>query len=390
MFTKDQVDDIILGFPTLLPGGRKACAFDVHQELQGFLEEYVYPWDNDRLEDFLEYEWMGPDDYRNATENICHKLSLEYVPDEDSKNGQFIIFYNCQDIGRFQQEWNRRFCSLAYAMWADKYIKMTKDDEHPWMEMRLNRWQSAKPKHDDHLSPYLVPSGLEDLDDICDYGLSDEYTTCNECGSLIHTEPEYHGWQPRYHIFDSVGYVCDDCICRDYAEEYIEAHTNKNSLLNSYIIDPDEHGWIELEGLDFENGMHHGQNADPKRIIAILNKTQIDCLFTGRVGQFDVSFNVWIPTWAMICEDNPDTASDLEMLLGQYFFEESDDSDEKDLMWMDWVRGYLEDANTNLPYDQTAEFAKALRGDGSEHIKVVKTTYGPDGVTVDSDWKKEK
>ena len=140
---------------------------------------------------------------------------------------------------------------------------------------------------------YQVPDGLIDLEDFTEWGFSDEYDTCSNCGKAVRTSPDSYGWQPDFFNFRDGDMLCRDCIREHAAEEYIEEHINRNKLLNTWIVNPEDHDWTKLD-LDYENGLHPGQNDDPRKIIQVLKAEGIDVLFTGSVGQFDVNFSPWV------------------------------------------------------------------------------------------------
>lgn len=167
-----------------------------------------------------------------------------------------------------------------------------------------------------------------------EYDYDDSVQPCSECSQVVEISATHYGWQPMYGQFEFASYVCADCVREDYAEEYIEQHVNAHRrLLNPYVIDPSEHGWVDLE-LRMETGYHRGQNDNPQAIVEALAPQGIDCLFTGSVGQFDVIWTVWVRE-------------------GQ----------------VDEARQILSEANTRLPYDIATEMSKALKGEPSQ-VKV--------------------
>ncbi len=172
------------------------------------------------------------------------------------------------------------------------------------------------------------------LDSIMDYnwGFSDEYTLCSNCGTVLRTSPDSYGWQPDYDQTD-YGIFCSDCIDED---QYIEDRINQNKLVNKYLVSLEDHGWIMLD-FKFDNGMHYGMNSDPKKIINILTNLDlpIDVIFTGQPSQFYIDFQAWVNV------EDVDRATKL-----------------------------LTDNNTDLPYDQATEMGKALKGQHSDHIKM--------------------
>ncbi len=169
-----------------------------------------------------------------------------------------------------------------------------------------------------------------DLDGIMSYnwGFNDEYSTCSECYNVIRTSPDSYSWQAEFEIQNG-GIYCKECFDRDL---YLETHLNANKLVNLDVVDLYDYGYAEIEGLQFEHGMHYGQKSDPMAIVKALQEFNIDCLFSGNVGQFDIRFYVWV-------------RDDL----------------------VRYAKDILENSNTDLPYDPGRELAKVLRVDKSDY-----------------------
>lgn len=213
---------------------------------------------------------------------------------------------------------------------------------------------------DDKFSPFLIVYGWDELetinaemkpwtdeyedglyewDDLVEYGFSDQFGACSECGDLVETSPTHYGWQPEYAEFEFGSPVCHTCIQENFAEEYIELHVNNaRRLINVHVVDPTEYGWVDLE-LRKETGYHPGQNDDPQAVLNALAAEDIDVIFHGRVGQFDVNWSVLVP------EGKEQQA-----------------------------REALEVSSTRFPYDLATELGNALSGKGSKHVSVRKWT----------------
>lgn len=213
----------------------------------------------------------------------------------------------------------------------DAQIVHDPDEDAPFLI--LSSWDDDKIINAE-MEPFMEPydedpkgHGNEGWDNFVEFGFSDSYAACAECGNLVETSPTHYGWQPMYAEFEFGGYTCAECVRQDFAEEYIVQHVNAHRrLLNAYVIDPAEHGWVDLE-LRMETGYHHGQNDNPQAVVEALAPQGVDCLFTGSVGQFDVNWTVWVR------EDKVDEA-----------------------------RQILHDANTRFPYDLATELGNALSG----------------------------
>ena len=276
----------------------------------------------------------------------------------------FIIFNSWSQLSQANKIINENECLEKWQEWEDVYRAsaiLFDNDENPYSDMRLGqltvRTLIKKPRIYQKLynaiedagflsreetaltiisntgratpynseSPYTVPEGLMSIDDIADWGFNDEWGECEECLKVLRTQPDSYMWKPRYWSpYDDGLMLCENCID---PEDYINAYINQaDKALNDDLVDPEEHGWHRIDQR-FENGLHSGMNADPKKIVEILNGNNIDCLFTYEPSQFYIEFNVWV---------KPDDVANTIILLSQ--------------------------TNTDLPYDQAEEFSKALKG----------------------------
>lgn len=145
------------------------------------------------------------------------------------------------------------------------------------------------------LNRIVSPEGLFDLDDVVDWGFSDEYTTCSNCSDVISMQPQYYGDITEFVILNNE-ILCSDCINESYEEEYIESVTNHpTNALKTTIISEDRLetlGWKQLKR-KYENGLHQGQNDKPIDVFNKL-KTKWDVLFTFQPSQFYIKFWAWI------------------------------------------------------------------------------------------------
>jgi hypothetical protein len=323
-------------------------------------------------EEELEPYELTPEEAQLRLGKIVADLELHpglVITDQSDTNGAFVILESWSQLGQIHDEYNRRYNYEAWKLWRPVYLRATelyKQDSRfgweptggPFADMRLSKMYldqgSRRPTYlkpaDSRAKPrYQVPEGLTDLDDLCEWGFSDEWDICPECGELIRTQPDHYGWQPEFHIFEDGEMFCADCVRDNYAEDYIAEYVNRNRLLNCDVVDPYQHGWDMIEEVRFESGYHRGQDSDPAAIIKILNAEGVDVLFTGSVGQFDVNFNAWVP------EDDVQRAADI-----------------------------LVDAEaagkTDLPYSIAGEMEKALRGLPSQvEVKRYEMVPGEDG-----------
>jgi len=175
-----------------------------------------------------------------------------------------------------------------------------------------------------------------------DWGFSDEYSTCDGCYTVLRISPDSYSWTPEFVTYNCERY-CFECADE---EDILEEYKNANKALPS----PFQNSLEEID-IDFENGWHYGQNADPSAIIKLLNEKNIDVWFDVSPSQFYVSFKALVKP------------EDLKL-----------------------ATKILEGGETDLPYDQATELGKALNGGGSEHITVTKRTLTPEEF-ISGDWK---
>lgn len=281
--------------------------------------------------------------------------------DED----QFVIFPGWASVSKFNASINEALSPNLWEEWRPIYdaldtLKRYGSGTSPYSGMRLGKidlqeiyddsWRiegdmkrlhayrivkEAVDKYPDLTdSYYSVPDGLYDTDSVLNegWGFSDEYDTCTECGTAIRTKPDSYGWQLEAWK-TGYNYICAACVNEHYADEYLEDYVNKNKLFNTDLVSLSENGWVQVD-IDFENGWHRGQNADPNAILEFLGEYDIDVVFTGSIGQFDIRFWVWV-------------REGLDQIAHDILLSERD--------------------RTRLPYDPGTEMAKVLRGEHSDH-----------------------
>lgn len=190
----------------------------------------------------------------------------------------------------------------------------------------------------DSVQPY--ESIMEEL--IGDYGFADEYSTCDECGKIIHTGPDSYSWSPDYVILNECELIHVDCVD---TESVLEEYKNKNKALPDVIQSRAiESGLlVELSDYEYSNGLHSGMNDDPSIIIKTFNRAGIDLWFNVNPSQFYVDFTV------LVHPDNKDRAGEI-------------------LSHLDVYQGY----------DTASEMEKALKGQHSDYITVKKYTLTPE------------
>jgi hypothetical protein len=197
-------------------------------------------------------------------------------------NEPFIIIETWKELGIIQRELNRAMTPKFFYRNYINYLNIKGDEA--FQHMRLQK----KP-------PYIVPEGLHELDDWFEWGFSDEYDTCSNCGRSFCTQPRYYGDIPKFAVLNDE-ILCHECIRDEFEEEYIESVTNtpRNAIKINIINESRlaELGWKRLPR-KYENGMHHDMNDRPSDVFNKLKK-RWDVLFEFRPSQFYVEFCAWI------------------------------------------------------------------------------------------------
>ncbi len=177
---------------------------------------------------------------------------------------------------------------------------MLPDDSDPWSAFA--DWNDKRSRDPSGFHGYGSHAGqkidttmcrllaiLENMDIECEW--SDEWTSCDDCGRMVRTEPDGYGWR-MFGYIDDCTLICGHCI---YAEDYIESRINNpKSAVNDYLVDLVALGFTRLDP-EYENGMHPGQNDDPVKILETLQNDDPggEFLFTYSPSQFDVAFTAW-------------------------------------------------------------------------------------------------
>ncbi len=124
---------------------------------------------------------------------------------------------------------------------------------------------------------------------------NDQTSRCEHCSGCITEGPDYHGDSAHAAILGECDMVCEHCIRKDFAEEYLEGlEDNPRTAANIRGICLADHGYIEVE-CGFESGWHPGQNDNPRTIYAELEKRGYSGIVfeISDAGQFHVGFCVW-------------------------------------------------------------------------------------------------
>ena len=137
-------------------------------------------------------------------------------------------------------------------------------------------------------------SVLDELD--IDYGFSDEWGRCDDCGKLIRLEADSAHWVPDF-FWDENGIECGNCV-RKNPEGYIswlleEPSKRANTILDGKALE--EAGFHRVEG-DYEDGWYDRHDS-PEEILAKAQEEHPEAEFIfsiSGVGKFAVQFELWM------------------------------------------------------------------------------------------------
>lgn len=215
--------------------------------------------------------------------DIIGEFDLNSQITESVETGEpFIIIESWKELGTIQRELNRE---MAPKFFHKPYID--------FMNIQGNKaFQDMRPQSK---PPYTVPNGLHELDHWFDWGFSDEFSTCENCGRSFQYSHNSYDDIPRWAMIDRLGIFCHECIRDEFEEEYIESVTNNpKQALKITIINESrlaKLGWKKLDE-KYENGFHQGMNDKPIDVYNKL-KDKYDVIFTFMPSQFYVEFWAW-------------------------------------------------------------------------------------------------
>lgn len=163
----------------------------------------------------------------------------------------------------------------------------------------------SKRRFDDTIT-WLFGDGSE-------WGFSDEYTVCSECGiNVIRTSPDSYSWTPDfYEDLDNGILACKDCSS-SFADDRIEStqeaiRLGKQPHSLEFMFDLDD-TWVRIPHpydrgsytSQWENGMFEGMNCDPLRQGKIVHaykqngQRMFDVVFRVYPSQFYVEWDTYI------------------------------------------------------------------------------------------------
>ena len=194
---------------------------------------------------------------------------------------------------------------------ASESLRIHIDDElflivDSWDFIReLNEWLNdnyAKELYDE--TRYELPEDIRDreyftiwLDYLTDgmWGFSDEYSVCEHCNKAFRTSPDSYSWVANYWIGDGF-IICEDCVRKDYSEEYLESLENNPNTANTILSDDEikKAGYKKIVA-DCESGWC-GRCDDPEKMLEQEKKSNKDGRYLFSIsgtGQFHTDFDMW-------------------------------------------------------------------------------------------------
>lgn len=107
----------------------------------------------------------------------------------------------------------------------------------------------------DKHSSYLTTLLTED-----EWGYSDEWTTCHNCGYVVRTMADSYSWKPEYMILDDCTLLCSDCLLEDDGtkERVIDELANNPNKANTILSYKDfiDLGFEQLNVHHYESGWY--------------------------------------------------------------------------------------------------------------------------------------
>lgn len=128
----------------------------------------------------------------------------------------------------------------------------------------------------------------------------DEWAMCDNCGKAIRTQLDSYSWKPYYRLLEHARFICGNCV-KESPTDYLSAISGNPNKCECFGLDLSEYGYT-LYSERHENGLHPGQNADPKAIAKHLWAEGItDFIFVlDSQGQFDCEFSIWVRTTSQV------------------------------------------------------------------------------------------
>jgi hypothetical protein len=130
---------------------------------------------------------------------------------------------------------------------------------------------------------------------------NDEWAPCDCCEKLVRISPSGYDWSPSYWLTEGE-LICIECLKENregVTEGYVEWLTSDSTraMTGSLkdAVNLADYGYVELQG-KFQNGMHYGMDADPKKIGKKLEEMGVErfIFVIDEVSQFYMNFSVWV------------------------------------------------------------------------------------------------
>ena len=135
------------------------------------------------------------------------------------------------------------------------------------------------------------------VDDIgVEYGFSDEYTSCSNCGNIIRTSPDSYSWTQDYYVGDCE-ILCNTCLNDNIENIIVTYHDDYKRALTHDMISENkliELGYVKLNNEEYESGWYN-HNDDPEKIAKNLwkNKYYNSVFYISNDEQFRTNFDVY-------------------------------------------------------------------------------------------------
>ena len=244
---------------------------------------------------------------------------VEYDGDDNKfrkKYGASVIYVAYPDKEFIKESLTESFDESVLSD-CDAWYVIAKYDGEDFMI--VDSWEDVQ-KIQKCIDPNFEPKDRWDssvLDNAINWGFSDSYTTCEECGDVICTEPDSKHWVADFFVSD-YGIECGDCV-RNNPQEYIQSLINNPRNANTILDDSDleYEGFEKLEG-DYQSGWYD-RHDDPEDILSdLLDKYPYgEFIFSVTSNaQFATNFEVWARSESLeVTEDESLKESDKENVI---------------------------------------------------------------------------
>jgi|GEM_PF-3657030 len=198
------------------------------------------------------------EDEGTISDNVMRKIydsDVDFIEAKDEDGNPFLILYEWKDVQDIQKIINPEF--------------------------------EATNKYD--------TSVLDSLNNI-KWGFADEWSICEECDSVIRTEPNSYSFVPDYWLSETHGLLCGNCVRNNHALEYVQTLINEprqaNTILSSENLE--ELGFTLIDK-DFESGWYDRHDSPEEILNTALEKHPEGAfLFSiSGVSQFATQFELW-------------------------------------------------------------------------------------------------